>query len=114
MLTVNYTAHLGALQVERMFMPTGVTDEYKEYTLWRVAQRLVSSAVGVFGTQALSLTLPPLTQAFSLTLPSSPRHSLPCAHFLTQAFSLTPPSPPQVPSLTQALSLPHLLSFVLR
>ena len=39
------------------FLPDGVSKDYYAYTRWRVIQRLVSSTVHVFGTQALLLAL---------------------------------------------------------
>ena len=38
-------------QVSQAFLPRGVTADYYAFTLWRMAQRIVSSSVSVFGTQ---------------------------------------------------------------
>jgi len=43
--------------LKQSFFPEGVTHDYYSFTMWRVFQRLVSSTVGVFGTQALLLAL---------------------------------------------------------
>lgn len=44
--------------LRRSFLPGGeMTPDYYRYTLWRVAQRFVSSTSSVFGTQALLLAL---------------------------------------------------------
>ena len=44
-------------QVKQAFLPRGVTSDYYAFTLWRMAQRIVSSSVSVFGTQSLLLAL---------------------------------------------------------
>jgi len=44
-------------RVSQAFMPRGVTSDYYAFTLWRMAQRIVSSTVSVFGTQSLLLAL---------------------------------------------------------
>lgn len=44
-------------QVRQAFLPRGVTSDYYAFTLWRMAQRIVSSTVSVFGTQSLLLAL---------------------------------------------------------
>ncbi|GJQ09855.1 hypothetical protein GpartN1_g1646.t1 [Galdieria partita] len=43
--------------LKQSFFPEGVSPDYYSFTVWRVFQRLVSSTVGVFGTQALLLAL---------------------------------------------------------
>lgn len=43
--------------VKQSFLPEGVTDDYYAFARWRLFQRLMSSTVGVFGTQALLLAL---------------------------------------------------------
>ncbi|GJD08392.1 Protein root UVB sensitive 6 [Galdieria sulphuraria] len=43
--------------LRQSFFPEGVSQDYYSFTMWRVFQRLVSSTVGVFGTQALLLAL---------------------------------------------------------
>jgi len=44
-------------QIKQAFLPRGVTSDYYAFTLWRMAQRIVSSTVSVFGTQSLLLAL---------------------------------------------------------
>ena len=48
---------LVSAQVKQAFLPRGVTSDYYAFTLWRMAQRIVSSTVSVFGTQSLLLAL---------------------------------------------------------
>jgi hypothetical protein len=43
--------------VKQSFLPRGVTSDYYAFTLWRMAQRVVSSTVSVFGTQSLLMAL---------------------------------------------------------
>jgi len=45
------------LWLKQSFIPEDVTADYYEFAKWRVFQRLMSSTVGVFGTQALLLAL---------------------------------------------------------
>ncbi|MGB1601666.1 MAG: RUS1 family protein, partial [Promethearchaeia archaeon] len=44
-------------QGKQALLPRGVTQDYYAFTLWRMAQRIVSSSVSVFGTQSLLLAL---------------------------------------------------------
>ena len=46
------------------FLPRGVSEDYYAFTMWRVAQRIVSSTVSVFGTQSLLLALGVKTHRF--------------------------------------------------
>ena len=48
---------LVSAQIKQAFLPRGVTSDYYAFTLWRMAQRIVSSTVSVFGTQSLLLAL---------------------------------------------------------
>lgn len=45
------------LFLTRAFFPEDVTPDYYSFTLWRFAQRCVSSTIGVFGTSSLLLAL---------------------------------------------------------
>jgi hypothetical protein len=45
------------LWLKQSFIPEDVTADYYEFAKWRMFQRLMSSTVGVFGTQALLLAL---------------------------------------------------------
>lgn len=43
--------------IRMSFLPRGVSEDYYAFTVWRIAQRIVSSTVSVFGTQSLLLAL---------------------------------------------------------
>ncbi|KAK4529626.1 hypothetical protein CCYA_CCYA02G0483 [Cyanidiococcus yangmingshanensis] len=45
------------LWLKQSFIPEDVTADYYEFAKWRLFQRLMSSTVGVFGTQALLIAL---------------------------------------------------------